>query len=86
MNINGYQQVENKWLISDLTVADCDSLSSLRMCFRNYSFSHMPVAQKTKIKSAGFSLFSKQKWEEAESFDETEFDGSDLHNAESVSN
>jgi hypothetical protein len=38
MEVGAYKQMEGKWLVTDLCVADNDSLSSVRMCFRNFSF------------------------------------------------
>jgi hypothetical protein len=86
MTIVGYHQVENKWLISDLTVSDCDSLSSLRMCFRHYSFAPMPIAQNARAKPARFSLYSQGKWDDSEKSSETDLEGSDLESADGVKN
>jgi hypothetical protein len=47
MEILGYKSVDGKQLPSDLQVFDCDSLSNLKMCFRKFSFSEAPVAQKS---------------------------------------
>jgi hypothetical protein len=52
MEILGYKAVDGKQLASDLQVFDCDSLSNLRMCFRKFSFSESPVAQKSGSSSA----------------------------------
>lgn len=46
LTVRGYQELEGKWLATDLGLADNDSLSSLRMCFKNFSFSEPPQARK----------------------------------------
>jgi hypothetical protein len=55
--VKGYQELEGKWLATDLGLADNDSLSSLRMCFKNFSFSEPAQARKDH---ARLSLLEKQ--------------------------
>ncbi len=85
MDILGYKQAEGKWLISDLTVADCDSLSRLQMCFRHFSFAPNPVAHKGKVKAPGFSLLSK-RMPDGSGSNASGPDGSDEESSEEVSN
>jgi hypothetical protein len=61
MQVDGYKHVAGRYLVSDLSVVDCDSTASLQMCFRNFSFQEMPVAKSDKHPGKGgiFSLFSK---------------------------
>lgn len=60
MEVGGYKQVAGRYLVSDLSVMDCDSTSSLKMCFRNYSFQELPAAKQDKAGKTGiFSLFSR---------------------------
>jgi hypothetical protein len=46
MAVKAYQELDGKWLATDLGLADNDSLSSLRMCFKNFSFSEPPQVRK----------------------------------------
>jgi hypothetical protein len=55
--VKGYKELEGKWLATDLGLADNDSLSSLRMCFKNFSFSEPAAARKDH---ARLSLMEKQ--------------------------
>jgi hypothetical protein len=59
LEITGYREAEGKWLMTDMSFADADSLAGLRMCFRNFSFSETPQAQKERLKN-GLSLASKR--------------------------
>jgi hypothetical protein len=59
MEIKGYREMEGKWLMTDLALADNDSLSGLQMCFRNFTFTETPQAQKERLKN-GLSLVSKR--------------------------
>jgi hypothetical protein len=36
--VSGYKEMEGKWLATDLGLSNTDSLASLRMCFKNFSF------------------------------------------------
>lgn len=56
MAVNAYQEMEGKWLASDLGLADSDSLSSLQMRFKNFSFTETPLAGKER---ARFTLLAK---------------------------
>lgn len=85
MDIKGYEKTEGKWLISDLTVSDCDSLSRLQMCFRHFSFSPTPVAQMSKA-APGFSLMSKRVPDSAGGAKASDPDGSDEESMEEISN
>src|SRR5690606_29531793 len=38
LDVQNYMEMNGKWLVTDMTVTDTDSLSSLQMCFRNFSF------------------------------------------------
>lgn len=58
MRVDGYQKIEGRWLASDLSLVDCDSTASLRMCLRNVSVQEMPVA-KSDRKGGIFSVFSR---------------------------
>ncbi len=51
MEVKGYKEMEGKWLATDLGLADSDSLSSLRMCFKNFSFTESPQARKERARS-----------------------------------
>ncbi len=59
MQIKGYKEMEGKWLMTDMAVADNDSLASLQMCFRNFSFTESPQAQGERVRS-GLSLVTKR--------------------------
>ncbi len=83
MDITGYNQTGGKWLISDLTVSDCDSLSRLQMCFRHFSFAPTPVAQIGTAKQTAFSLLSRQS---SDTTGVSEPEESNEESAEEVSN
>ncbi|GEM_PF-1861024 len=85
MDIKGYEKTEGKWLISDLVVSDCDSLSRLQMCFRHFSFSPIPVAQTNKA-APGFSLMSKRTPDSAGEAGAMDPDGSQEESTEEISN
>jgi hypothetical protein len=36
--VSGYKEMEGKWLATDMGLSNTDSLASLRMCFKNFSF------------------------------------------------
>lgn len=59
LEITGYREVEGKWLMTDMSFADADSLAALKMCFRNFSFTETPQAQKERLKNE-ISLASKR--------------------------
>jgi hypothetical protein len=59
MELRGYKETEGKWLATDMAMFDCDTLSSVKMCMRNFSFQVGSVAQKDKTKATGISLLSK---------------------------
>lgn len=60
MEVNAYKKVAGRYLVSDLSVVDCDSTSSLQMCFRNFTFQETPTVRNEKPGKGGiFSLFSK---------------------------
>ena len=59
LEITGYREAEGKWLMTDMSFADADSLAGLQMCFRNFSFTETPQAQKERLKH-GLSLASKR--------------------------
>jgi hypothetical protein len=60
MEVTGYKQVHGRYLVSDLSLVDCDSTASLQMCFKNWSFQETPVAKNDKAAKGGlFSLFSR---------------------------
>jgi hypothetical protein len=63
MRINDYKQIGGRYLVSDLSLIDCDSTASLQMCFRKFTFEEAQVAN---APAAGmgptkklFSLFSR---------------------------
>jgi hypothetical protein len=56
--VKDYKQMEGKWLASDLGLADSDSLSSLRICFKNFSFTESPQARKEHARLANFAAHS----------------------------
>ena len=58
MEIKGYKEAEGKWLATDMAMFDCDSLSTMKMCLRNFSFQDTPTT-KEKSKSSIMSLFSR---------------------------
>ncbi|MEO7424468.1 MAG: outer membrane lipoprotein-sorting protein [Fibrobacteria bacterium] len=51
LEVKGYQEMEGKWLVTNMCVADNDSTASLQMCFKNFSFTESPLAQSQKIKA-----------------------------------
>lgn len=51
MEVKGYKELEGKWLATDVGLADSDSLSSLRMCFKNFSFTETAQARKERSRS-----------------------------------
>ena len=56
MAVREYKEMEGKWLASDVSLADSDSLSSLRMRFKSFSFTETPLARKER---ARFTLLAK---------------------------
>ena len=56
MEVKCYKEMEGKWLATDLGLADSDSLSSLRMCFKNFSFTESAQARKEHL---GSTLLAK---------------------------
>lgn len=54
--VREYKEMEGKWLASDVGLTGSDSLSSLRMSFRNFSFTESPQARKER---ARFTLLAK---------------------------
>jgi hypothetical protein len=56
MVVKEYQEMEGKWLASDVGLTGSDSLSSLRMCFKSFSFTESPQARKER---ARFTLLAK---------------------------
>lgn len=60
MEVSGYKQVQGRYLVSDLSMVDCDSTASLQMCFKNWSFEETPEIRNAKASKSGvFSLFSR---------------------------
>jgi hypothetical protein len=61
MEVTGYKQVHGRYLVSDLSLVDCDSTASLQMCFKNWSFQETPIARNdNKVAKGGmFSIFSR---------------------------
>lgn len=60
LQINGYKQVSGRYLVSDMSMVDCDSTASLQMCFRNFSIQETPAVRAEKPAKGGvFSLFSR---------------------------
>lgn len=60
LEVNAYKQVSGRYLVTDMSMFDCDSTASLQMCFRNFSFPETPTARSEKPgKSGVFSLFSR---------------------------
>jgi hypothetical protein len=55
--VKGYKELEGKWMATELGLADNDSLASLRMCFKNFSFTEPVAARKER---ARLSLVAKQ--------------------------
>ncbi|MEO6097224.1 MAG: outer membrane lipoprotein-sorting protein [Fibrobacteria bacterium] len=79
MQIDGYREMEGKWLMTDMSLADNDSLANLQMCFRNFSFMESPQVQNERAKS-GLSLVTKRSVNPSVSdgvLDEGEVEGSD---------
>ncbi len=54
MDLKGFNQEAGKWLFSELSVYDCDSLSNVRMCFKHFSFT--PQVASKGIKGKGPAL------------------------------
>jgi hypothetical protein len=86
MEVLGYKQAEGKWLISDLTVFDCDSLSRVQMSFRHFSFNRTPIANKSKLKAPNINLINDSKPYGSESTEELGLDGLKEDGSEEVSN
>ncbi|HKP94258.1 MAG TPA: outer membrane lipoprotein-sorting protein [Fibrobacteria bacterium] len=59
LQVKGYKEMEGKWLVTDMSVADKDSTANVQMCFRNFSFSESPQAQRERAKN-GLSLLAKR--------------------------
>lgn len=65
MDIQAYEKAEGKWMLSNMTVTSCDSLSNLKMCFKHFSFSTPLNARESNEYrekenfSPNFGLFSK---------------------------
>jgi hypothetical protein len=51
MEVKDYRELEGKWLPTDMKFADSDSLSSLRMCFKNFSFTETAQARKERSRT-----------------------------------
>jgi hypothetical protein len=85
MQVKGYKEMEGKWLMTDLSVADNDSLASLQMCFKNFSFTESPLAQKERAKN-GLSLMSKGPLMIPSASEGAGSEDSDVESAEEVSN
>jgi hypothetical protein len=79
MEVKGYKDMEGKWLVTDMSVADCDSLANLKMCFKNFSFTQ------EKAKN-GLSLASKRQSLLATPADAAAQSDADGEGAEDVSN
>ncbi|MDB5103071.1 MAG: Outer rane lipoproteinsorting protein [Fibrobacteres bacterium] len=58
LQVKSYKQMEGKWLMTQMSLADNDSLASLQMCFKNFSFTGTPLAQKERAKN--LSLISSR--------------------------
>lgn len=59
MTVKGYKEMAGKWIVTDMHVADNDSLASLQMCFRNFSFTEAVAGEKDKSRNGGMSLAVK---------------------------
>ena len=59
MEVKGYKEMDGKWLVTDMKVADNDSTASLQMCFKNFSFTESPEVQRERAKE-GLSLATKR--------------------------
>lgn len=46
LTVSGYKEMEGKWLATDMGMSDTDSLASLRMRFKNFSFAEPAAARK----------------------------------------
>jgi hypothetical protein len=46
--VSGYKEMEGKWLATDMGLSDTDSLSNLRMRFKNFSFIDPGVVRKVQ--------------------------------------
>ncbi|MDB6035953.1 MAG: hypothetical protein JWM16_6291, partial [Verrucomicrobiales bacterium] len=57
--VKAYKEMDGKWLVTDMSVADNDSTASLQMCFKNFSFTESPQAQRDRAKE-GLSLAAKR--------------------------
>ncbi len=86
MDIKAYHETEGKWLISDLTVSDCDSLSQLQMCFRHFSFKTISVAKKATTNLVGFSLLKKKSKDSLSGYPGSDTTESDEEGGGRVSN
>lgn len=56
LEVKGYKELEGKWLATELGLIDGDSLSTLRMCFRNFSLNEPALARKER---GQYSLLAK---------------------------
>ncbi len=59
MDLKGYNQEAGKWLFSELSVYDCDSLSKVKMCFKHFSFSPQVAAKGIKPPAPVFDALIK---------------------------
>lgn len=79
MRVKEYKEMEGKWLASEVALADSDSLSSLRMSFKGFSFTESPQARKER---ARYTMLAKHPLvlpagTEGAAGDETPDEGSD---------
>jgi Outer membrane lipoprotein-sorting protein len=84
MQIKGYKEMEGKWLMTDMSVADNDSLANLQMCFRNFSFTESPQVQGERAKT-GLSLVTKRSIA-IPTANEATVDEGDVEGSDEVSN
>lgn len=57
LQVKAYKEMEGKWMPTEICLADGDSLSSLKMCFRNFSFTGPPLP---RIERGQYTLMSKR--------------------------
>jgi hypothetical protein len=79
LEVKGYKEIEGKWLVTDMSVADKDSTANVQMSFKNFSFTETPQAQRDKAK-AGVDLLANRPLvvpAPSDGSEDTETEGSD---------
>jgi hypothetical protein len=87
MEVKGYKEMDGRWLVTDMAVADKDSLATLRMCFRNFTFAGAPKALAGDERAKhGLNLIAKRPLVLPSASEAPGAEDPELESAEEVSN